>query len=285
MSTRNWPRRLAGVAVLALATAAATTLMASPASAVIPNYHVETVTNPWNVVAYQGASAGCPSNTKVVGAGVWGGGAQVRISDLIVGDGFAYGYAHVDEDGYGSSWSLSVRVVCADLDGYLRVPATSANDSTSPKSASASCGSGRSLVGSGFSINGADGQVGLAKVVPAIDHVFVEAYEDDNGTNSTWSVTAYAICAYAPSGLHLITTATSPNSNTAQGTDLSCASNETQLSGGLNIVGGGPDVTIAELKPATSWQGHSLESAKAFEDFDGTSATWSTTVLAMCATT
>ncbi len=93
------------------------------------------------------------------------------------------------------------------VNGLQRVEKESAEDSKSPKQVTATCPSGKVLVGTGFDIFG--GKSGTAPdqetdvmidfVIPGSTSVTAAAYEDRDGadetTNSIWSVKAIAICA------------------------------------------------------------------------------------------
>ena len=91
------------------------------------------------------------------------------------------------------------------VNGLQRVEAESADNSISSKQATASCPSGKVLVGTGFDIFGAksgtspnqETDVMMDFVIPGSTSVTAAAYEDEP-TNANWSVKAIAICATAP---------------------------------------------------------------------------------------
>jgi hypothetical protein len=93
----------------------------------------------------------------------------------------------------------------AGVNGYARIGSQSANNSLSPKSATASCPSGRVVIGTGTNIFGAkpgdppteQTNVVIDAIIPFSTSVTVDAYEEQS-TSANWSVTAYAICATAP---------------------------------------------------------------------------------------
>ena len=90
------------------------------------------------------------------------------------------------------------------VNGLQRVEVESAESSVSSKQATATCPSGKALVGTGFDIfggksgNSPDQETDLMMdfVIPGSTSVTVAAYEDE-ATSASWSVKAIAICATA----------------------------------------------------------------------------------------
>jgi hypothetical protein len=92
------------------------------------------------------------------------------------------------------------------MNGLERVSAVSAvTNSDSPKFATAHCPTGKVVVGTGYDIFGGkngslpNGQTDVVvnTLLPSSTLVAVEAYEEEP-TNISWNVTAYAMCANAP---------------------------------------------------------------------------------------
>ena len=91
------------------------------------------------------------------------------------------------------------------VNGLQRVEKESVENSASPKQVTASCPSGKVLVGTGFDIFGgksggspnAQTDVVMDFVIPGSTSVTAAAYEDE-ATGADWSVKAIAICATAP---------------------------------------------------------------------------------------
>jgi hypothetical protein len=276
--------RLAGAAVLAAATT--TTTLAGSASATVPSWQVLEASSLNNSDEYKGATtANCPTGTSVVGTGATDTGAgQVRLDDLIPSQDHVYAFGWEDENGTPNNWTVKARAICADLDGYEIISHTSTHDSVSPKSATADCTPGKQLVGTGWSIAGGDGEVGVTQVLPSTNYLYVKAYEDDNGTSNRWDVTAYAICAYAPSGWHIVSSNTTDSSNTAQAKSQTCPVGEVILGAGFNVVGEGDDIVPTSLWPGGYYAGQYLVTASASEDDDGTTSIWHMGVHAICAT-
>jgi hypothetical protein len=77
------------------------------------------------------------------------------------------------------------------------VSVTSANNSTSPKTVTATCTGGTRVLGGGFVIGGViTGPVEILYAYPDSDTTYTaRAYEDSaQSTNSNWTVTVWAIC-------------------------------------------------------------------------------------------
>ena len=92
------------------------------------------------------------------------------------------------------------------MSGLERVSAPSAtNGPDSPKCATARCPTGKVVVGTGYNISGGqngslpngDADVVINTLLPSDTFIAVEAYEEEP-TNLSWHVTAYAMCATVP---------------------------------------------------------------------------------------
>jgi hypothetical protein len=90
--------------------------------------------------------------------------------------------------------------------GRVVVNATSVADSNSPKGASALCPAGTVALGGGAKITGAAHHVRLIRSATLFGADWVvSAREDSHGYTGSWSVTAWVICAPAPSGYEVVT--------------------------------------------------------------------------------
>jgi len=144
----------------------------------------------------------CPAGTVTTSAG-----ASVSDGNLVLDDAVpSADLTSVTVDvfeaqaGRADSWSAIASARCgAALPGLQRVAATSATDSATNKSVTATCPTGKKVVGTGHEIANGKGQVLLDDVVPSSDltSVRAEAFEDQDGTTNNWSLTAYAVCANA----------------------------------------------------------------------------------------
>jgi hypothetical protein len=106
--------------------------------------------------------------------------------------------AFEDETGFDQDWSLRAYAICANPPpGLQTVFASSPNDSAELKIVTASCPSGKNLLGTGGDIFGGQGQVVIDDLRPnaALKNVTVTGIEDQTGYSGNWQATAYAICA------------------------------------------------------------------------------------------
>jgi hypothetical protein len=91
------------------------------------------------------------------------------------------------------------------INGLERVSATSNTNSFSHKLATATCPTGKVLVGTGYFASGGkrgafpnqQTDVAITQMFPSSTSVTLDAFEEEP-TNANWSVTAIAICATAP---------------------------------------------------------------------------------------
>jgi hypothetical protein len=161
----------------------------------------------------------------------------------------------------------------------VRISATSPSSSAA-KLVTATCPSGKKLLGMGAEMTTSAGQVVIDGIKPSatLESVTVNAFEDGTGTTYAWSITAYAICAAVP-GLELRGTTTDAGSPASDVLDSECNPGTTLVGMGGEINGGGGQVVIDALyrhRPGAS-------GFAAFEDDTGFSGSWSLTAYAICA--
>ena len=145
--------------------------------------------------------ATCPSGKSLLGAGfeISGAAKKVLIGGLTPSgtlDNVTV-VAAEDESGTTASWSLTAYATCAPAPaGLQRVVATGPSDSTSPKVTSASCPTGKSVIGVLGTIIGTADQIVLDSLLQDIPltSANIAAAEDLTGTSVNWSLRAYAIC-------------------------------------------------------------------------------------------
>ena len=146
----------------------------------------------------------------------------------------------------------------------------------------ATCPSGKQVVGTGGEIIGGNGQAALDDVRPnaELTSVFVHGLEDENGTTASWSVTAYAVCAAPVSGLERVAAETAESSADKVAT-ATCP-------GGKLALGGGGELSLGAgriMRTLTASADLESVSASGREDQDGTSSTWVVRAFAICALT
>lgn len=231
---------------------------------------------------HEEATATCQTGT-VIGAGWAALSSDGVVIDEVVPD-VATGTVRVEawqgDQGAPNPWSVRARAICAT--GIFNVELVddgpSAFNSTSSKSDTATCPFGKKVVGVGFEIGGASGQVHVADVDPSEDRVEVTAYEDDNFTAANWAITALAVCATEPFGLEFVT---SPSP--APGTDTTtCPAGKSAIGAGASVDIARNDVSLTDVKVA-SYAGSQLAVALGREDVDGTGTNWRTAANPICA--
>jgi hypothetical protein len=167
-----------------------------------PGQEIVSATSAQNSVAAKGITATCPGTKRVLGAAgeVVNGLGQVFLTSVrpsadLTG---ATAFAVEDENGTNASWGLVARAICADPPpGLERVSATSASDSASTKSVTASCPAGKSLLSTGFDLESSLGQVSLLSLGPnaLLSQATAAGSEDATGNAIDWTVIAYGVCA------------------------------------------------------------------------------------------
>jgi hypothetical protein len=165
--------------------------------------------------------------------------------------------------------------------GLVRVLASSANNSASPKTVIATCPGNKRLTGTGARIDGGGGEVALNDLTPnqALTSNTVTAYEADP-TAANWRVTAYALCADPLPGRVLATAASALNSASPKTRTAPCPAGKRLTGTGARIDGGGSEVALNDLTPDAT---PGSTTATAFEE-DPTTANWRVTAFAICAT-
>ncbi|MFK4088497.1 hypothetical protein ACI2LF_30570 [Kribbella sp. NPDC020789] len=155
----------------------------------------------YDSAAEKAVTVRCPAGTVTTSAGAsTSDGGRLVLDDAVPSADLTSVTVDVFESQAGrtDSWSANASARCgAALPGLQRVAATSPTDSATNKSVTATCPTGKKVVGTGHEIANGKGQVLLDDVVPSPDltSVRAEAFEDQDGTPNNWSITAYAVCA------------------------------------------------------------------------------------------
>jgi hypothetical protein len=278
-------RRPGLTALLATALAASLVVAASAQAAVVEPSRV-LVASPSNSVSPKSVTATCPEGKQVVGAGgdVGDGGGQVVFDDLTPSaDLKSVTVKGVeDQNGLSHNWVVYALAVCAyPPAGLQRVGATSPLNSSN-KTVTATCPSGKKVLGTGEDINAGNGQVGIDDMRPSADlkTVTVQGLEDQDGQSGPWNVTAYAICATPPSGLERVGATSDLDSESGKSALPSCPT-------GKAIIGTGSDINAGTGQVEQTGLGVSSDlsafAASASEDGDGFANPWSITGYAICA--
>ena len=145
----------------------------------------------------------CPAGKRVVGGGarVGGGQGDVMLAEITPSPELLSVKARAyrrEGPPLGFDWRVYAYAVCAIQPAGLElVEVTEAAGFEDSVSVTATCPSGKHLLGAGGTINGSHGQVLLDDLRPnsSLTSVAVTGLEDTDGAAHLWSVHAHAICA------------------------------------------------------------------------------------------
>lgn len=249
---------------------------------------------------FKRATATCVRDKVLVGAGfdVFGSTGEVVVDDFVPNGDRDTAPTSVtvgayEADPFEGTWRVVAYALCADpLPGVVRIDSTNeSNNSDDSMGVSAFCPAGKVLTGTGFELNGAQGEVIVETLRPngiSVDGptaVDVGAFEADPPFAATWSVTAYAICADRLPGHRLeVPFQTSPRtSDDARVAQPRCPIGGFVTGAGFEQSGARGEVTTVALAPngSPSGPGH-LVDVNAFEE-DPFAGTWSLRGNAICA--
>ena len=265
------------------ATVGAQALGAAPANAVPGLTRV--VTTSASNSANKTQSATCPAGKVVVGGGgyVTGGVGQVgidRSAPLSTGTGYSV-TAREDGSGYAANWSVTAIAFCAPaLVGLTFVTAATAPTSVASRTVSASCTTGRSVIGVGAFISDGNGEVILDGMQPAADlrSVTASAYEDDSGYAGVWSLTAVAVCAAAPTGLQRVVATSTSTSTSPRSATATCPAGKSAHGAGFELTG-----ALGQVRPDDVNATATAVTATGYEDDNGFVGNWSVAAYVVCA--
>jgi hypothetical protein len=188
-----------------------------------------------------------------------------------------------DGNGFAGDWFLRIYSICATpLPGLELVSATvPPGVSTSRALTTGPCPTGKRVVGVGGEITGGEGEVVLTAVRPAsqLTRGSVAAVADEDGFSGEWGLTAYAICATAPTGLEQVTATSDPDSDPASVT-ATCPAGKNLLGAGAQIENGVGQVVLDDVRPNALLTSVTVT---ALEDETGTTSTWFPVAHAICA--
>ncbi|WP_437320936.1 hypothetical protein [Sorangium sp. So ce385] len=265
---------------------------ASPASAAVPGYERVFDISALDSMSTKSVTVTCPAGKKVLGTGA-------RIYS-----GLGVGFQHVvlddirpnvtltaltvtgyeDAAGTSEDWEVWASANCADpIPGLERIQAVSASDSLSNKSVTATCPSGKMVVGSGGEITNGLGRVLIDDLRPnsLLTNVTVTGYEDALGTSNNWTVTAYAICADPLPGLQRVASFSAVSSS-SKWVSADCPTGTVLLNSGAEISSGIGFVGLIEMGPVNLLT--MSNQTAAIEMMSGTTNSWAVDAYAICAT-
>jgi hypothetical protein len=236
-------------------------------------------------VRFDSVGAGCPAGTSTVGVGADLVGALGRAALLGMGMGLssfsAVGVTHPYV--VADSWTVALEGICSTpFTSTTLFSSSSVSDSEQQKSVSVTCDSGRRLLGVSGVVSGNNGENVLleaARPDSTLTTATAIGIEDEDGTDTNWSVTVYAICAPPPPGLQLVTADTPlGNGDFAQAT-ASCPATKHVVGTGHSTFFASAELMLDEvgLEPTLS-----RVTMTVFEDHDGANVPWQARVYAIC---
>lgn len=166
----------------------------------------------------------------------------------------------------------------AALPGYQIVQASSATDSSSFKAVTVNCPTGKRVIGTGFHLLGAQGEIVLDDLIPSATSVSLSADEDQDGTAATWKITAIAVCANQPAGYSITFGSSTTAPGSIRSATATCPGSTQVLGTGVAVGGGAGQVAVSNLLPSTN-----SVTAYGITDGDGFAGSWSIHPYAICA--
>lgn len=244
-STRS-RRLLAGTSGLAAAILT-TTLMAAPAHAVpgITDVTDDTLSFNFGPATSKTETATCPAGTRVIGGG--GGILGGQVGDGLVvtqmqpvrpflGQEDFYQVTVNDPTATVDDWGVRATAICAPALSNMSIAyGYTVSSSTASQLATATCPTGRKVVGSGGTVYNAYGHAGLQVVRASTDgaRVYAQAHEEAGGYTGDWSVWAWAVCATAPAGYEIVMVESQQSdSERTKNAWAECPGDKTVLGGG-----------------------------------------------------
>lgn len=276
------PRARTVLPTLGLAGVLAALATAAPAEAVTGR-QVVTVANTGSAVL-QSATAKCPPGRVVVGAAgsVHAGTPSAVVLDEVIPSTDLRSVRATgieDQPGTTSAWTVRAQAVCAVAPpGHQLVVRTTA-PSSAGKSITATCPSGKKVLGTGFELTGGLGNAVATNLLPdaQLQSVRLAAVEDEGGTPGSWTARVHAICATPEFGLHRAAVVTAPDS-LSKSAVAQCGSGSLALGLGGAVSASSGQVSLGRLEIATG-----LTRVTGVEDENGFPAAWRATAVAICA--
>ena len=277
-------RRIAGVVVVVVTAMGATLTAAAPATAATgmaasaPALNTFSASTGKDTAFKKSISVDCPSGDKVFGAGgeIDEGNGFVVLDEVVPNLSLTSVSVEAIEHGiYAGVWSLTAWAICAPpVTNMQRISIqSSSTDSSSPKSANATCPAPTKLYGMGAEITNGQGNVVLDDydIDSGLTRANAGAYEIGSFADS-WSIISYAIC-----GDPMPTLTRVAQTSTSNGTPLKTQASDDCPPGpvlygmGGEISGAQGQALIEYVKPWPSIAPGSLSDIRAVE-VDGSSA-------------
>jgi hypothetical protein len=230
-------------------------------------------------------TAKCPNGTKVMDAGgyVDSGGGKVTLDDVFPDPDLNFvNVTGLETDSFSGQWTIRAYVTCADLlDGQEWIDAQTATNSDDRKTLTVACSSNKTVLGSGYTITGGDGEVTVDEATPngglgaPATEVRLIAKETDP-FDGKWQLDGFVICADELPGQQVLVASTGSNSGD-KGTFVSCGS-QVATGSTAELVAGEGEVLLTSDYSADKSSG-----TVRGEENDGTTGSWSANTYVFCA--
>jgi hypothetical protein len=284
---QRWRRRAATLLALVMTTAGVVVGAGAPAQAV-PGLFEVPASSETNSNADRVARADCPEGTKVYGAqgSVITGNGSVAIDGVVPSENLqtVRVYAHEIRP-YDQLWRVMAFAVCGPPVANLQRSGpfrSAASDSTSTKSAAATCPTGLALYGMGADLTGGFGSVVQTAMAPLTTTVgFVRTQELFNAYPGNWSAIAYGICGAPSANMQIRSAVTASSVSSSRSITTSCpAGTKSHQVGGLIQPSGANNVVLNTMTDIAGTL--DVPRAEAWQVRDSTGGPWSLSVFALC---
>jgi hypothetical protein len=280
---------LCRVGLLALVVAAGTTGSlagaATPAAASVPGIAVYTNESPLDSYD-KTVTVKCPDDKKVIDAGgyIEDGDGKVILDDVFPDPNL--GFVDVtgkETDTFAGKWRVHAYATCAtEPDGLEWIRAQTASNDVASKHLTVACSEDKTVLGSGYTITGGDGEVWVDEAVPnggdnkAATHVSLIGVRGDEFSGD-WNLDGFVICANALPGQRVVSAVNGPNSSD-KGTAVGCGNGQVVTGSTAEVKDGtGTVVPVSDYAGSTS-----LGTVRGEENTD-TGNDWSIKVFVYCA--
>jgi len=241
------------------------------------------------------AVATCPAGLKLVGGGgeIIDGLGVVVVTDVIPDQDLTkLTVTGAENDPLASTWKVRATAICSSSFTSVNLQsATSSDNGTSvdEKSTLVECTNGKQVLGMGWSLSGAAGNV-LPSVLTTLsnppDAAVVAA--DENGPLATnWDLTGYAICGYPPVAMTFQQGSSNYDSASPKTASVDCPAGSVMTSAGFDNGGGASSTRGGLLVDSLMVEpGKTSASVQVWEnDFTPPAANpnWSATSFGLCA--
>jgi hypothetical protein len=274
MRTRTIPIRrlprtvIAAATTLALAAGTAATVLTGPAAQASSGLSgvivvTSTPTGP-DSVSPKVATAICPKFFSVIGAGgdISGGAGKVALEEVRPAlRSHSVQVTAAETDSIPLNWSVRARAICAPTPGGLVEKVWHSASTSVDKEQTVRCPAGKTLLGFGYAILNANGQVVVTKDAPPdgsgsspATKVTVGAHEED-GTAANWRLAITLLCANPIANQMVISNSDFIGSARAKSVEtLGCLGGQHATGGGFEvfptIAGADGDFAVTSIGPA-----------------------------------